>query len=153
MRLPPELLRLTPCPQPHELRFDLLPIQVGLCRSAWHVTIASIIHTTVRPRIVQSLFNLCPNPLMLALADVIDLQVLLGFHRTRCRHLQRLSWRWDTSGWSDLRDLPSISKRVADAVQVYCFGPLMSTPSTVDGVEYKTIKDAYDALQTLWLKM
>jgi len=127
--LSPKLVRIARLPQPHELRFDLHPLQLGLQRSPWHVCIATMLQQSAScpaqlPTITQQLFELYPNPLMLCIADEDELQRLLlplSYHRTRARHLQRVSWKWDADGWEDLRELPGVSERVADAVVEFCF--------------------------------
>lgn len=126
MLLSPELIRSVPLPQPDELRFDLSPIQLGLCRSPWHVTMSSMILVRCKrvPSIHKWLFEQYPTPQALSVANECDLQSLLrplGFHRTRTRYMQRASWRWDAGGWKDLRDLPGVGNYVADAVQLFCF--------------------------------
>ena len=130
MLLTPALLRSLKLPQPHELRFDLHPVQAGLLGSPWHVCIASILTPKDgqhRPHILKELFNQYPNPLMLSISDEHELQDLLrplGFHRTRARYLQRISWKWDAGGWEDLRELPGVSEYVAACVELFCFDPV-----------------------------
>ncbi len=106
-----------------ELTFDKQPLQVGLCRSPWHVAVSTLLiqRGVHAPRVHEALYCLCPNPLMMALSDTDELGALLSLHRSRVRQLQQLSHKWDARCWRDLRELPGISDYVADAVQLFCF--------------------------------
>lgn len=124
MRLPRELILAVP--QPLSLDFTQSPIQLGLRGSPWHVAVASIALCRVRRSVdtIERLFIRYPSPSEMALADDCLGEILapLGLQHNRARAMQRMSFKWYTTLWLDLRDLNGIGSHVADAVSLFCFG-------------------------------
>lgn len=158
MNLPYELIHAPKLAEFRHLRFDMSPVQLGLCASPWHVAVASI--SRERPSILARLFERWPTPTLLSASDTELENVLPDTSRTKIRYIQRLCFRWDVATWFDLRDLTGVSFYVAAAVALYCFGntdeadcdeefaniiPLnrMNDPYTVNGIQYRTIEGAY----------
>lgn len=124
MRLPRELILAVP--QPLSLDFDQSPIQLGFRGSPWHVAVASIALCRVRRSVgvIRNLFEMYPSPSEASVADekLEGIFQPLGLQRQRSRSIQRMSFKWYTTLWQDLRDLNGVGDYVADAVSLFCFG-------------------------------
>lgn len=127
--LPGELCRSMRAPAGSVFDCSRRPLQVGLLGDAWAVTVASVLLCRTRraqvDRVLEALLEQYPAPALLSIAETSDVEELVrpcGLYRGRTRQLQRLSSKWDTRVWDDLRDLPGVGKYVADAVGLFCFG-------------------------------
>jgi hypothetical protein len=115
-------------PASDALAAGLHPLQIGLGGSPWRVTVASILicrarRTSAEP-VLWDLLDAWPDPEALGAAPseaVEDIVRPLGLHRNRARHLIRLSQRWHTDSWSELRDLPGVGEYVEDSVRLCSF--------------------------------
>jgi hypothetical protein len=103
-------------------------LQSTLGRDPWKVAVASVLLCRTRRSCVEdvlcNLLDRWPTPPALAASDM-ELEAALqplGLHRQRARQLQRMSLKYTTDVWDDLRELPGIGKYVADAVGLVCFG-------------------------------
>lgn len=98
-------------------------------RDPWKVIVYNIlvqrarnVHQNDIQRIFEELLRRWPTPEALAVSDV-DLEQLLeplGLYRIRARQLQRMSLKYHSGAYSDVRDLPGCSQYVCDAVSLYC---------------------------------
>jgi adenine-specific DNA glycosylase len=114
-------------------RFDLQPIQRGLCGDAWRVAVASMYIRRGRSHqqaaTIQQMLHRWPVPEAMAGAQGLQ-DVLRSPTRNRCdSRIQRFCNRWLCDNWEDMRELPGVCTYVADAVAIFCFGSMEATSS------------------------
>lgn len=113
----------------HCIRYDARPLQDGLGGCPWRVAVASIMLCRARKAsvsyVLRDFFRNWPTASVAAVADaehVASVIQPLGLYNSRARQLTRLSMRWETGAFDDMRDLPGVGPYVADAVGLVCFG-------------------------------
>lgn len=90
-------------------------------KSPWRAAVASILKRKgISEAILFRLLRKWPGPEYLARADAAELMFETRLRRRIARLLIRLSTKW-FGRWNDMRELPGVSSRVADAVAEVCF--------------------------------
>lgn len=113
------------------VRYDLVPLQRGLCGCPWRVAMASVLlnrttHVQAR-RALHSVLDRWPTPELLGREDPWKVSPYIrscGFVEKQTKDVVALSRLWLTDDWTDVRDLPGASPYVTDAVGLFCFGCL-----------------------------
>lgn len=109
-------------------RFDLSPLQLGMRRDAWRVTIASMLlhrcRRTVVDRVLPAVLEAYGDASAMSNADQATLAAMLspcGLQHRRAKMLRQFSVEW-LGEWDSITELHGVGRYTADAVRLFCFG-------------------------------
>lgn len=110
-------------------------IQEDLFPDAWKILIVSMLLNCTRrkqvERILPELFQKWPSPKELLAANQLDVATLckpLGFTNRRTQNIFRMTERFVTQDWNDVRELPGVGEYCARSYEIFCKNMLGSEP-------------------------